>query len=279
MAGPLKFGQAASDYTPSENSDEVWIRTFKDPATQIRICPAVRENDKGVTVYGAEAWVMEREHYAEGIGSFPCAARFGVSCVGCDDANEDVSQRRRQYYINALDEKGDLRVYKFGVKLYKIFLGRQQRFLSNDPDNKQALSDRDYVIIRSGKGRDDTIYDPEPADKYEVEFPSPLHDISQIITDRYEAALIAYTGSGSEEAKPAKPAKTAEPKTRHIGSVKAEDVGEWTAWGESPSDKEIDNAETADIKLWLDSRKVEYPARAARVRLVEIAKKASEPPF
>src|SRR5450759_2228380 len=187
MAGPLKFGQAASDYTPSENSDEVWIRTFKDLATQIRICPAVRENDKGVTVYGAEAWAMEREHYAEGIGSFPCAARFNVPCVGCDDEDEEVSQRSRKYYINALDEKGDLRVYKFGVKLYKIFLGRQQRALSNDSANKQPLSDRDYVIIKSGKGLD-TSYDPEPADKYEMDTPAELHDINQILSDRYEAA-------------------------------------------------------------------------------------------
>ena len=278
----MRFGQAASDYTPVDAGGEVWIRTFKDPATQIRICPAERVNEKGVTVYGSNAWAMEREHYADGIGSFPCAERFGVDCVGCSDPNEDVSQKSRKYYFNAVDEKGQLRVYKIGVKLYKVFKAREQRALSVDPSNKQPLSDRDYIINRTGKGLA-TDYDPEPGDKYKVEWPENLHDIDQILTDRYAAAEEAY---GVTSVPVEQPSSTP---TAKKGNVSLDDIDampstitddEWKSWGDAPTEEQITSAETAVIKEWLDHQKVEYPARTPRARLIELAKKVSgEPPF
>ena len=272
----MKFGQAASDYTPTESGGEIWIRTFKDPATQIRICPAERINEKGKTVYGSNAWAMEREHYESSIGSFPCAERFGVECVGCSDKDEDVASRSRKYYFNAIDEKGQLRVYKIGVTLYKTFKAREQRALSVDPSNKQPLSDRDYIINRMGKGLE-TTYDPEPGDKYKVEWPAEMHDIDQILTDRYAMAEEAYGITGSEP----EPVREPEP-TAKKGKVSAEEIDAltWTTWGANPTDEQIDSADTAVIKEWLDDEKVEYPARTPRARLIDIAKKhAGEPPF
>ena len=269
----MRFGQAASDYTPAESGGEIWIRTFKDPATQIRICPAERVNEKGKTVYGSNAWAMEREHYEQSIGAFPCAERFGVACVGCSDPDESVSQKSRKYYLNAIDEKGQLRVYKMGVKLYKVFKAREQRALSVDPTNLQPLSDRDYIINRMGKGLE-TEYDPEPGDKYEVEFPEP-HDIDQILTDRYAAAEEAYTGNVTVDIQDTPVQDT----VRDTEPAAKADPASFNAWGDAPSDEQIDSADTAVIRGWLDAKKVDYPARTPRARLIAIAKKTAEPPF
>ena len=276
---PLKFGQAASDYVPMDNSGEIWIRGFKDPATQIRIAPAVRVNGKGVTVYGTDAWPTEREHYEPAIGSFPCAERFDVECVGCTDPNEAVQQRGRKYYINGIDEKGQLRVYKLGVNLFKTFKAREQRALSIDPNNKQPLSDRDYIINKMGKGLD-TSYDPEPGEKYKVDFPEELHDIDAILSERYEAALAGYTGEASEPDEEPAAKKTAAKKTATKAAAKPETPSGPAQWGSTPSDELIDAAETEDIRAWLDLQKVEYPTRTPRARLVAMAKeKANEIPF
>lgn len=226
MADKPKFGQVASDYVPAENSDQIWIRTFKDPTTLIRICPAEDEDEKGNAVYGAEAWPTEREHYVENtdFGTFPCVKRFGMDCPGCSDPSEKVRKPRRQYYVNALDEDGELRVFKFGVNLYKVFLARQERALGRNPKNRQPLSDRDYMIHRSGKGLD-TQYDPEPGDVYEVDWPEELHDIPALLEERWEQAKEYYEvddeaparrrPAEDEDDEPARPAakKTAAKKT------------------------------------------------------------------
>jgi hypothetical protein len=269
----LRFGQAASDYVPMDNSGEIWIRGFKDPATQIRLVPATRENDKGVTVFGTDAWPTEREHYEPAIGSFPCAERFGVECVGCTDPNEAVQQRGRKYYVNAIDEKGQLRVYKLGVNLFKTFKAREQRALSIDPANKQPLSDRDYIINKMGKGLE-TSYDPEPGEKYKVEWPEELHNIDDILSERYAIALAAYTGEPRSDEEPA------EPKAKEKPAAKKDEAPSDADWGSTPSDEKIDAAETDDIKKWLDAQEVEYPSRTPRARLIAMAKeKANEVPF
>lgn len=284
-----KFGQVASDYTPNDNPNVVFIRTFKDPMTQIRICPCTGTNKNGDTVYGADAWVRAREHFAEGVGSFPCNKVNGEECVGCNDPDPEVNIPSGKYYFNALDDQAQLRVYKFGVTLWKIFQGRQQRAFSNDSDNKQPLSDRDYIVIHSGVRKDST-YDPEPGEKYPVEFPEVMHDIEQILADQYTEAEAAYgvsapkpaakTGriGATETPAPAKaPAKA--PAAPVDEGIKPGDPDEWAIWGQSPTDVQIDSADTSAIKSWLDSREIEYPSRAPRIRLIEIAKTAADPPF
>ena len=231
---------------------------------------------KEIKVFGTDAWPTEREHYEPVIGSFPCAERFGVECVGCTDPAEAVQQRGRKYYINGINEKGQLQVYKLGVNLFKTFKAREQRALSIDSSNKQPLSDRDYIINKMGKGLD-TTYDPEPGEKYKVEWPDDLHDIKQILSERYEAALAAYTGETRGDDEP--PATKAEPKSKAKAKEEPLD-SDWNSWGPNPSDEQVDSAETEDIKAWLTSEKVEYPARTPRVRLVAMAKEqAGKPPF
>lgn len=330
VATKPKFGQVASDYVPTEGSDAVWIRTFKDPTTLIRICPAEGVNEAGQKVYGAEAWPTEREHFVRGsdFGTFPCVKRFGMDCPGCNDPSEEVRKPRRQYYVNALDEDGELRVFKFGVNLYKVFLARQERAMASNPRNKQPLSDRDYMIHRSGKGLD-TTYDPESGEKYEVDWPEELHDIEALLEERWEQAQEYYElggGAAAEDeddepparrvgAKKAAAKKTAarrpaaededdaeETPTRRVGAKKAtarrrpaeeeddyaapdnvgseDEDGEFGPLGQTPTEDEINDATTTDLKAFLTGRGAEFPARAPLSRLRAIALRvADEPPY
>ena len=295
MAGKRRFGTAAADYVPSENDGEIWIRRFKDPSTQIRICPAADVSESGDKLFGTAAWPTAREHYDDGAGSFPCTE--DDTCVGCNDTSERVQKRTRTYYINALDSKGVLRVFKLGSVLYKTFQGREQRMLAQDPTNLQPLSDRDYIINRMGK-KLETTYDPEAGDKYPVDFPEEMHDIYQILEDRYDSAAAVYNGdepvvrkraeaepeadepeekpAAKKTAAPAKKAaaKRAEPEPESEPDEPAAEIPK------TPSEEWFDDADTAEIKGYLDRENVEYPARAPRSRLVRMAKeKAAEPPY
>ena len=284
------FGSTASDYVPNENDGEIWIRRFKDPSTQIRLCPATRVNREGKKVYGTEAWWSAREHYDDGVGAFPCTE--DDDCVGCKDPSERVNKRTRTYYVNALDARGELRVYKMGSTLFKTFQGREARMLSNDPDNLQPLSDRDYIINRMGKGLN-TTYDPESGERYPVDFPDEVHDIEAIIAERYEQAERAYAG---EEPAPTRtenatdtPRRRSEvqddpPKRSGLRSTKPaaeaeesdNEPAEPDVLPENPTPEQIENAETAQIKQWLGRYEVEYARNAPRVRLVDLAKKLAE---
>lgn len=298
---------AASDYVPGSSDGETWIRRFKDPTTQIRICPAERVNETGKTVYGSDAWPTTREHYEDAMGSFPCDASIGGSeedCPGCQSSDTKVQQRRRQYYINAIDDQGEYRVFKMGAKLFKTFQAREQRMLGTDPDNKQPLSDRDYLINRMGKGLD-TTYDPESGEKYSIDFDlDKLYDIDEILFDRYDNAVAIANGEepGVGQDKPAAkadddadepavarpaakkaaaPAKKAAAKPEAEPEPKKDEPTGDDDYVDFLTDSDIDDAETADIKAYLEAKGVEFPARAPRSRLAGFAKEylLNNPPY
>ncbi|HWO52051.1 MAG TPA: hypothetical protein VNN23_10675 [Ornithinibacter sp.] len=294
------FGQAASDYVPAEfNDDDVWILKFKVGETLVRICPAEMVNAAGKTVFGTEAWPTEREHYDEDIpgGAFPCAERFGIVCTGCSHPNKKVRDRSRQYYINVLDENGHNRVYKMGVKLFKIFQGREQRALGRDPNNKQPLSDRDFIIIRTGSSMNDTSYDPEPGEAYPVDggWPEDLHDIKEVLKAKYAAALEFHTGGEPVAAKEEEPQDTpaarptrikaaAEPAPEPTEEAAAARSGEngsepTPIWFKNPTAEDLEDATSEELKAFLTRREAEFPARAPRARLLKAAKDLLEPPY
>lgn len=283
------FGQAASDYVPAAyDEDDIWILKFPKGETLVRICPAEMINKNGVKVFGSDAWPSEREHYDEDLKSaYPCAADYGMECVGCKHADKKVRDRSRAYYINVIDAEGNNKIYKMGVKLYKIFQGREQRAKGRDPENKQPLSDRDYVIIRTGSNMNDTSYDPEPGDSYEVDWPENIHDIKAILKGKYAAAMEFYGGGApvaSDEPQDEEPAKAA---PTRISTTKAADaekepaakVSDDPIWFKNPQPEDLEDATSEELKAFLDRREVEYPPRAPRARLLAAAKKVLEPPF
>jgi len=295
------FGAPAADYEETRTvtgDDEIWIRTFKNPTTKIRICPATTVNKRGKTITGTDAWPQEWEHYDKGFGAWPCDDTSG--CVGCTDPNEEVSKKVQKFYFNAIDEKGYTRVYKIGVKFYRIMQNREAKL--------GTLSDRDYFVNKMGTGFD-TTYELESGEKYDIDFSEvQVHDIVAILTHRYELAQQAYGGESfaaksddtpKEERVQDTPPERIAPQGRIVPAGKAEpkDEPSWSetgskattavqdtpqdSWGNKPTEEQITSAETGTIKLWLDEQEVEYPSRAARERLIKAAIEKSEanPPY
>lgn len=295
------FGTRAAEFpeaNQSGNNDDVWIRTFNQESTIIRIAPVEAVLEDGREVKGTEAWIKELEHYdKKGFGrSFPCPVPHGFrkdQCPGCTHKDEDVRKRSAKWYFNALDDKDYLRVFKIGVKLLRKFKLREQRL--------GTLSDRDYEVIRSGKEFNEIEYDLEAGDKDTREFPEELHDIGEILSRNWKEALEYYSGKTSgkaeetddhEEDAPLRDEqasmkdKLAAERAERNGGSKEEgekilsDKDILELWGKHPEPSDIEAAETADIKEWLTAMEVEFPSRAPRSRLVSMAKeKAAAPPF
>lgn len=294
MAEKFKFGQTlAADYVPEEYNDAVWIRTFKDGSTQIRIVPAEGLDKNGEPVYGADAWPTQREHYDPALKlSYGCINDLGSSeCVGCASNIERVRKRSRYYYVNAFDKDNELRVYKFGIKVFNTLLSRQQRLTT--PENRQPLSDRDIIVTRMGKDFNEISYDVDWGEKYPVDFPEEVHDISAILGEAFEEAMEKYESGEplkEEEEKPnpaadktgAAAKKTAAKRTspsilqQTRASQKAESNGssdDTSRLGELPSEDELMDADTGELKRWLKNvAHADFPATAPRSRLIKIAK-------
>ena len=189
----FKFGQTlAADYVPEEGG--TWIRSMKPGSNQMRLLPAVGKNAEGVTVYGPDAWATEREHYEPEIGSYACINDHGSKdCIGCKSTQERVRKRKRNYYVQAIDKDGELRIFKFGVTVFKVFQQRHQRAISLKPDNLQPLSSRDYFVHKSGSGLK-TEYDVDSGDPYEAEWPQERLDIPAALQEAYQEAMARYRG-------------------------------------------------------------------------------------
>lgn len=302
----MKFGTRAAAFPEpnTSNDGDVWVRTFSQPSTVIRIAEdAYYDEEKGREVEGTEAWYKELEHYdrAGFRRSFPCPVPHGTpkeKCPGCTHPDEEVRRRTAKWYFNALDDKDYLRVYKIGVKLLRKFKLREQRI--------GTVSDRDYEVIRSGKDFNEIEYDLEAGDKGPRDkMPEKLHDIPEILSRSWQEALDYYSGktknaeNDAEEDAPLRERRTesasarsglkekleAERAARAETKSKAEEPEEaaetsWQDWGKNPEEEDIKMAETSDIKAWLSSMDVEFPNRAPRSRLISMAiEKAKEPPF
>ena len=367
----MAFGdKIASDYKDTGGGE--WIRGFKDDETQIRIMPAVNVNRKGHDVYGSSAWPQEYEHFDRDLQiGYPCTGED--DCVGCNHSDKQVRATKKKIYIFALDEDGTPRIFRMGPMLYKRFKVKEQRQLAKNPKNLQPLSDRDYIVLRSGKGMN-TEYDCEAGDEvYEVEWPDDdeLPDLAESLQQAYDDAVDIYEGENlpradeddeddaprarkksaarkrapeseedeeetprprrkaatrkrapepeededeeeiEEEPKPRKKTATRkraaakpepeededeedeeEPAPRKraakrggLSSAKKskaepepeEDEEESEGLGHNPREDDIRAASTADLRAYLDEHDIEYPPRAPRKRLIEIA--IDTPPY
>ena len=316
---------------PTYDNDEVFIRRFKDDATRIRFLPSTGKKLKGskvVTVYGTEAWPSELQHFKREIpgGNFPCVAihpELGLTCGGCEDPDPKVKKRSRQWYANALDDTGVVRIYQMGIKLKELLEAKESRHPSGA--EAQPLSLRDVTVYHIGEGLEST-YDPELEEPSKIDFTDVFgHDIAAVLMNRANMAQQFYYGeqdydeadepvlAPSQGGKPDPvvtrqgPRAGIQPKTAGIqpktagiqpkaakktAAAKEEyeeppfekavdhsaldygidpDGSAWQTWGNSPTLEQIEAAETPVIRAWLDLQEVEYPSRAARVRLIDMA--------
>ena len=303
-----------------------WIDYFKDPVTRIRICPSEcwreRENGEMVYVYGVEAWPGEREHFHPKLKGIPCVKNWD-RCGPCEDEDPEISKTRKFWYFNAIDDKGECRVYKTGVTMRGTLLGREARMRAeeNEGPEAQPLTRLDHKIVREGAGYG-TTYMPETGKIYDVDFSTvELRDIKAILVALGERTKELYfpDDAGGQydpepEAEPKhgvipepeidpsapivpkaktvpaqaatpppppppapkKKAAPAKPPPRPVADVPAPALG---GWGSAPTLEQLEEASADEIRSWLTAQNVEFPPRAPRARLIELATEAAAPPF
>lgn len=299
MASQWKFGQTlAADYEPEEfSADDVYIRTFKDGTTRVRIAPCEGQDKHGNRVVGAFAWPTQREHYDPGLQiSYGCIADLGApqsECKGCSSDQERIRKRSRYYYVNAFDKDNQLRIFKFGIKVWTTLSSRQERLAR--PGSEQPLSDVDILVTRMGKDFNDITYDIDWGEKYPVDFPAEMFDIPKILGQKFEEAMAKYnggeplakpdatedrTGAAATQQRSSGIRSTSNGQTTATNAEEASELTEEGRLGEIPTEDQLADADTGELKRWLkETAKVDFPQNAPRSRLIKIAKEVLAIPF
>jgi hypothetical protein len=165
----LTFGQRKADAPPVMESDGKYLRNFKDGDTVIRF---IEEPDD---------WIVFREHYTTDRRSFPCTEDRD-SCPGCTSDVESVQRATRKYGTNLWLVKQDL------VLPFRIPMSLAKRVFSRAERNEGVITNRDYVVMKSGKGMD-TEYDIESDERYNVNLKDLLAkalDVQEILSSSYD---------------------------------------------------------------------------------------------
>jgi hypothetical protein len=159
----MKFGQRKADAPEDQSSgDGMYLRGFKDGETKVRF---LQETDD---------WIVFREHYNKERRAFPCTEDRN-SCPGCTSDDDEISRSSRKYAAHVQVIKGNYAApYRIPVTLAKRMFARAER-------NDGVTTDRDYAIIRSGKGLE-TDYDVDPEEKYEVNTKALLEGAQDVHT-------------------------------------------------------------------------------------------------
>lgn len=166
----MKFGRKHSEIPEGEELGEFipYLRNFREGDTTVRFIEEIDE------------WIEFYEHYTlEGKG-FPCTGDR-KSCPGCTSEVEKVAKASRKYATNLeLVSNHAVLPFRIPASLSKKLFNRAER--------NGTITNRDYVIMREGKGLD-TEYDVEQDDKYEVNLRELLgksHDLQAILLGSYE---------------------------------------------------------------------------------------------
>lgn len=165
----MKFGTKKKD-APEEvggSGNGMYLRNFKDGEVTVRF---LEETDD---------WIVFREHYLNG-KSFPCTGDRD-SCPGCSHPDEGVQKAGRKYATNVwLPKQNVVLPFRIPISLAKSLFTRSEK-------NDGTITNRDYVIMRSGKGLD-TEYDVDSDEKYSVDVSSLLAqgmDIQEVLQESY----------------------------------------------------------------------------------------------
>lgn len=162
----MQFGQRRGD-APEIESDGRYLRNFKKGEVKVRFLEETQD------------WITFREHYLEG-KSFPCT-QDKDNCPGCTHPDEDVQRASRKYATNLylVDVEKTL-PFRIPVSLAKSMDTRSDK-------NGGTILNRDYVVMRSGKGLD-TEYDVDSDERYALDTKSLLKDgldINELLEESY----------------------------------------------------------------------------------------------
>jgi len=219
----MKFGTVKKNEVEMVRSGD-YLRNFKEGQTKIRF---LNETDE---------FIMFREHYTLEGKSFPCL-QDSANCPGCTSEIESVRKSSRKYAVNVLMvDSGYVNAVKMPVTLVNRIVTRSER-------NGGTITNRDYVIYRTGKGLE-TEYDVEQDEKYPVElaqYEPSLKDINVILETSFEeicGPVSQFEGSVKPKAK----AVIKEEKTEDFPSKSAINSGH-------ADDEEIDESAVRAMKI------------------------------
>ena len=217
----LTFGVKQKDAHDREYSGN-YLRSFKKGETLVRFLDETGE------------WIRYWEHHTTDGKSFPCT-EDRESCPGCTHENEKVRRASKRYGVNLLLVKqGIVLPFKLPVTLYDRLVVRAER-------NDGTVTNRDYVIIKSGSGLD-TEYDVDQEDKYSVdlaELHKKAYNIQEILGESYAEVW------GDPDAPKAKD----EPKSKGESKEEAKDVPPTEPAAKSESAGEAGEVEMTEASI------------------------------
>lgn len=130
-----------------------------------------------------DEWFEYREHWGQSVKSYFACTGKDNDCPGCNGESEQDQRTSKRYLANALDvEAGRVIPLKLPVDLVNRLRTRWDRY--------DTLTDRDYILSRTGKGLN-TIYDLDPMDKDSLDisqYEKDRHDLEQILIDQWKDA-------------------------------------------------------------------------------------------
>ena len=129
-----------------------------------------------------EDWHEYFEHYSDEAKFFPCTGDRDT-CPGCTSASEKTQSASKRYLANVLDvNQGRVIIIKMPVDLADRLLNKRAR-------NGGTLLDRDWTLIRIGKGFD-TKYDVETEDKVALDLAAyEKKDFEQALKEQFAGAF------------------------------------------------------------------------------------------
>ena len=165
----MEFGVRVKDAVETEG-DGSYLRNFSNGDTVVRFCEEIDE------------WVKFWQHFNEDAKrSYPCTGDRS-SCPGCLSENPKEAKASLHYATTVkLIEREQYVPARIKVTIYKKMKTRSER-------NDGTILNRDYIIIREGKGMNDTEYDVEADKAYSIsskEIKENIFDIGQILKDSF----------------------------------------------------------------------------------------------
>lgn len=163
----MKFGSKFGDATrvaSTGGGGGKWIKTLKEGETRMRFLQEV------------EDWVVYYEHYNPAGTAFPCTGDRDT-CPGCTSTNERMKSASRKVAVNVVvGQYQD--VYKLPITLVNRLKIKSER-------NNNTITDRDYLIIRSGKDIN-TEYDVESGSALPIDLSAyELFNIEKMLEEQF----------------------------------------------------------------------------------------------
>ena len=130
-------------------------------------------------------WLKYREHYSDATKFFPCTNDKNT-CPGCTSDNEKMKRASTRYLANVLD------VETSKVIPLKLPLDLANRLITRYERNNNDMTNRDYLLIRTGSDFNNTEYDCEQEDKSPLDvsrYANQLHDLESLLVASFEEAF------------------------------------------------------------------------------------------